>query len=55
MSVRKAVRDLNHSPKISLAVGISKSIEWLRDVYILRKGLVDLESYPYDSTGDGCS
>lgn len=45
VSVEKAVRDLNHAPKITLAVGIPKTIEWMRDVYIEKRGLVNLESY----------
>jgi len=45
VSVEKAVRDLNHSPKVSLAVGIPKTIDWMRDVYVNERGLADLDSY----------
>jgi len=45
VSVEKAVRDLNHAPKITLSVGIPKTIEWMRHVYVERRGLVNLDSY----------
>jgi len=45
VSMEKAVRDLNHAPKTSLAVGVPKTIDWMRDVYIYKKGLVHLDEY----------
>jgi len=45
VSVDKAVRDLNHAPKISLAMGIPKTVDWMRDVYVMRRGLVELDAY----------
>jgi dTDP-glucose 4,6-dehydratase len=45
VSVEKAVRDLKHAPKIPLAVGIPKTIEWMRDVYVNRAGLAHLPDY----------
>jgi len=45
VSLDKALRDLKHSPKIPLAVGIPRTIEWMKDVYIEKKGLVHLERY----------
>lgn len=45
VSMEKAQRDLNHEPKVSLAVGIPRTIEWMRDVYVHKKGLVNLEAY----------
>ena len=29
----------------ALAVGVPRTIEWMRDVYVEKKGLVNLESY----------
>jgi len=45
VSVDKAVRDLQHLPRISLQEGIRRTIEWMRDVYVGKKGLVNLEEY----------
>src|SRR5207249_5860577 len=45
VSVEKALRDLDHSPKISLASGIPRTIDWMRDVYVSKKALVRLEEY----------
>jgi len=45
VSMDKAARDLNHAPKVALAVGVPRTIEWMRDVYVVKKGLVNLESY----------
>src|SRR5437667_3322412 len=45
VSVDKALRDLDHSPKISLASGIPRTIDWMRDVYVSKKALVRLEEY----------
>jgi len=45
VSVDKAVRDLNHSPKVSLVSGIARTIDWMRDVYASKKALVRLEEY----------
>jgi len=45
VSMEKALRDLRHEPKVSLGVGIRKTIDWMRDVYIHRKGLVDIGAY----------
>lgn len=45
VNLDKAVRDLGHAPAIPLSVGIPKTIEWMRDVYITKKPLVHLESY----------
>ena len=45
VSMEKAARDLNHAPKIPLAVGIPKTIDWMRDVYIHKKALVHLDEY----------
>jgi len=45
VSMEKAVRDLNHAAKVPLAVGVPKTIEWMRDVYVQKKGLVRLEAY----------
>ncbi|HXI64397.1 MAG TPA: NAD(P)-dependent oxidoreductase [Gemmatimonadales bacterium] len=45
VSMEKAKRDLNHEPRIALAVGVPKTIEWMRDVYVHKKGLVNLEAY----------
>ena len=45
VSMDKAARDLNHAPKVALAVGVPRTIEWMRDVYVEKKGLVNLESY----------
>ena len=45
VSMDKAARDLNHAPKVPLAVGVPRTIEWMRDVYVEKKGLVNLESY----------
>ena len=44
-SMDKAIRDLKHLPKVSLSAGIPKTIEWMRDVYVHKKGLVNLEAY----------
>ena len=45
ISIDKAVRDLNHAPKVSLAAGIPKTIDWMRDVYVRKGARVDLEPY----------
>ncbi len=45
VSLDRAIRDLKHSPKVALQVGIPKTIDWMRDVYIHKKPLVNLESY----------
>ena len=45
VSMEKAMRDLNHAPKVPLAAGIPRTIEWMRDVYVEAKGFVALESY----------
>jgi len=45
VSMEKAVRDLNHAPKVSLAAGVPKTIDWMRDVYVHKRGLVNLEAY----------
>ena len=45
VSMEKAARDLNHAPKVPLAVGVPRTIDWMRDVYLDKKGLVNLESY----------
>src|SRR5207253_3407417 len=45
VSVDKAIRDLRHAPQISLAAGIPKTIDWMRDVYVQKKALVRLEEY----------
>ena len=45
VSMEKAARDLKHAPKIPLAVGIPKTIDWMRDVYIHKKALVHLDEY----------
>lgn len=45
VSLDKAIRDLKHAPKISLEVGIPKTVDWMRDVYVHKKPLVNLESY----------
>jgi dTDP-glucose 4,6-dehydratase len=45
VSLEKAKRDLKHDPKIMLATGVPKTIDWMRDVYIQKKGLVNLEAY----------
>jgi len=45
VSLDKAVRDLKHSPKVALQAGIPKTIDWMRDVYVHKKPLVNLESY----------
>lgn len=45
VSVEKAIRDLRHAPKIALSAGIPKTIDWMRDVYIAKKGLADLQAY----------
>jgi len=45
VSVEKAARDLSHAPKVSLAAGVPKTIEWMRDVYVHKKELVNLEAY----------
>ena len=45
VSVDKAVRDLKHQPRIDLDEGIRRTIEWMRDVYVGKKGLVNLEDY----------
>jgi len=45
VSMDKAIRDLKHAPKITLKVGIPKTIEWMRDVYVNKKPLVQLEAY----------
>jgi dTDP-glucose 4,6-dehydratase len=45
VSVDKATKDLNHAPKIKLAAGIPKTVEWMRDVYVHKKALVNLEAY----------
>ena len=33
VDVTKAIRDLNHSPQVSLKEGIPKAIEWMKNVY----------------------
>jgi len=45
VSVDKAIRDLGHSPKVSLGAGIGRTIDWMRDVYVSKKALVRLEEY----------
>ena len=44
-AVDKALRDLSHSPKVSLVSGIARTIDWMRDVYVSKKALVRLEEY----------
>jgi len=41
----KAVRDLDHRPLITLAQGIPKTCDWMREVYVLKSGAVDLARY----------
>jgi len=31
--IQKAMNDLNHYPKITLEVGIPKTIDWMREIY----------------------
>ena len=45
VSLDKALRDLSHSPKVSLVSGIARTIDWMRDVYVSNKALVRLEEY----------
>ena len=45
VSLDKALRDLSHSPKVSLVSGIARTINWMRDVYVSKKALVRLEEY----------
>ena len=45
VSMEKAIRDLEHAPKVTLADGVPKTVDWMRDVYIEKKGLVDLSAY----------
>jgi len=45
VSVDKAVRDLRHDPKVPLATGISRTIEWMKAVYVDRRGTVSLDAY----------
>jgi dTDP-glucose 4,6-dehydratase len=45
VSMEKAIRDLKHAPKVALAAGVPKTIEWMRDVYVHKKSLVDLAAY----------
>src|SRR6266550_8064404 len=45
VSMERAIRDLRHGPKVPLAVGVPRTIEWMRDVYVQKKGLVSLEAY----------
>ena len=45
VSLEKAKRDLKHDPKITLATGVPKTIDWMRDIYVQKKGLVNLEAY----------
>jgi dTDP-glucose 4,6-dehydratase len=45
VSMDKAIRDLNHTPRVTLKVGIPKTIDWMRDVYVHKKPLVELEAY----------
>ena len=45
VSLAKAERDLKHSPRVPLAVGVPKTIDWMRDVYVQKKGIVNLEAY----------
>lgn len=45
VSMEKAIRDLDHAPRVPLVAGIPKTIEWMRDVYVHKKSLVNLEAY----------
>jgi len=45
VSLDKAIRDLKHDPKVSLQAGIPKTVDWMRDVYVHKKPLVDLAAY----------
>ncbi len=45
VSVEKAVRDLKHAARVPLAVGIPKTIDWMREVYVHKRGIVHLEAY----------
>jgi dTDP-glucose 4,6-dehydratase len=41
----KAKRDLGHAPQVNLAAGIPRTIDWMRDVYLLKKDTIDLGPY----------
>jgi len=45
VDLAKAKRDLGHTPQVTLAVGIPRTIDWMRDVYLLKKDTVDLGPY----------
>jgi dTDP-glucose 4,6-dehydratase len=45
VSVERAVRDLKHTARVPLAVGIPKTIDWMREVYVHKRGIVHLEAY----------
>lgn len=45
VNMDKAIRDLGHCPKTSLAVGVPRTIEWMRAVYVEKKAVVHLDEY----------
>ncbi len=45
VSLEKAERDLGHRSQVPLAVGIPRTVDWMRDVYVQKKALIRLEDY----------
>jgi dTDP-glucose 4,6-dehydratase len=45
VSMEKAVQDLGHNPVVTLDIGIQRTIEWMKAVYVDRRNVVQLAAF----------